>query len=86
MSLMDFVVSPPGCGRSVTDFRGWDAHEAQLRYPDEVDGDICIWSARRGLKHKFYWTTQTMLTMGIFPFNEHSPPQNRESNPEPHDQ
>jgi hypothetical protein len=34
MSLMDFVVSTPGCGRSVT------AHEAQLRCPDEVDGDI----------------------------------------------
>jgi hypothetical protein len=39
-SLMDFVVSPPGCGRSVTDLLGWDAHEAQLRCPDEVDGDI----------------------------------------------
>jgi hypothetical protein len=37
---MDFVVSPPGCGRSVTDFLGWDAHEAQLRCPDEVDSDI----------------------------------------------
>jgi hypothetical protein len=34
------VVSPPGCGRNVTDFCGWDAHEAQLRCPDEVDGDI----------------------------------------------
>jgi hypothetical protein len=43
MSLMDFVVSPPGCGWSVTDFLGWDAHEAQLRFPDEVDGDIWIW-------------------------------------------
>jgi hypothetical protein len=40
MSLMDFVVSPPDCGRSVTDVWGWDAHEAQLRFPDEVDGDI----------------------------------------------
>jgi hypothetical protein len=39
MSLIDFVVSPPGCGRSVTDFWGWDTHEAQLRCPDEVDGD-----------------------------------------------
>jgi hypothetical protein len=39
---MDFVDSPPGCGRSVTDFWGWDPHEAQLRCPDEVDGDI--WS------------------------------------------
>jgi hypothetical protein len=40
MSLIDSVVSPPGCRRSVTDFRGWDVHEAQLRCPDEVDGDI----------------------------------------------
>jgi hypothetical protein len=32
MSLMDFVVFPLGCG--------WDAHEAQLRCPNEVDGDI----------------------------------------------
>jgi hypothetical protein len=40
MSLMDFVFSPPDCGRSVTDFSGLDAHEAQLRCPDEVDGDI----------------------------------------------
>jgi hypothetical protein len=49
MSLMDFVVSPPGCGRSVTDFWGSNAHEAQLRCPDEVDGDIWIWSTRMGL-------------------------------------
>jgi hypothetical protein len=49
MSLMDFVVSPPGWGRSVTDFWGWDAHETQLRCPDEMDGDIWIWSTRRGL-------------------------------------
>jgi hypothetical protein len=33
MSLMDFVVSPPGCGRSVTDFWGWDAHEAHYVVP-----------------------------------------------------
>jgi hypothetical protein len=39
MSLMDSVVSLPGCDRSVTDFWGWDAHEALLRCPDEVDGD-----------------------------------------------
>jgi hypothetical protein len=42
MSLMDFVVSPPGSGRSVTDFGGWDTHQAQLSCPDEVDGDIWI--------------------------------------------
>jgi hypothetical protein len=40
ISLMDFVVSSPGCGRSVTDLQGWDAKEAQLRRRDEVDGDI----------------------------------------------
>jgi hypothetical protein len=40
---MDFVASPPGCGRNVTDFWGWDAYEEQLRCPDEVDGDIWIW-------------------------------------------
>jgi hypothetical protein len=73
MSLMDFVVSPPDCGRSVTDFWGWDAHETKLRYPDEVDGDIWIWSTRRGLKPKFYWTTQTMVTMGIFLFKRKIP-------------
>jgi hypothetical protein len=86
MSLMDFVVSPLNCGQSVTDFWGWDAHEAQLRCPNEVDGDIWIWSTRRGLKPKFYETTQTMVTMEIFPFKEKSPWQNRESNPGPHDQ
>jgi hypothetical protein len=85
MSLMDFVVSPPGCGRSVTDW-SWDAHEAQLGCPDEVDADMWIWSTRRGLKPKFYYTTQTMVAMGIFPFKEKSPWQNRESNPGPHDQ
>jgi hypothetical protein len=42
MSLMDFVISPPGCGRSVTDFYVWDAHKVQLRCGDEVDGDIWI--------------------------------------------
>jgi hypothetical protein len=37
---MNFVVFPPGCGESVTDFWGWDANEAQLRRPDGVSGDI----------------------------------------------
>jgi hypothetical protein len=54
MSLMDFAVSPPGCGRSLTNFWSWDAHEAQLRCPDEVNGDTRISSTRRGLKPKFY--------------------------------
>ena len=36
--LVDFVVFPPGHGRSVTDFWGWDAHEARLHFPDDVSG------------------------------------------------
>ena len=52
MSFTDFVVFPPGHGRSVT--RGWDAHEAQLRCPDDMSGDIGGCSARTALKPKFY--------------------------------
>ena len=37
--LVDFVVLPPGHGRSVNDFWVWDAQEAQLRCPDDVSGD-----------------------------------------------
>ena len=48
--LMDFVVFPPGHGRSVTDFWGWYADEAWLRCPDDVSGDIGGCSARRALK------------------------------------
>ena len=36
MSFVDLVVLPPGHGDSVTDFWGWDAHEARLRCPDDV--------------------------------------------------
>jgi len=32
----------------------WDAHEAQLRCPDGVSGDIGGCSASRDLKPKFY--------------------------------
>jgi len=48
------VVFPPRHGRSVTDFCGWDAHEARLRCPDDVSGDIGGCSARRALKPKMY--------------------------------
>ena len=37
---MNVRVSPPGCGDSVADVWGWDAHEARLRCPDDVSGDI----------------------------------------------
>ena len=59
-ALVDFVVLPPGHGGSVTDFWGWDDHEAQLRFPDDVNGYI------------FYQPTQTMVTAGILPFRENS--------------
>ena len=52
--LVDFVVFPPGHGRSVTDFWVWDAHEARLRCPDDVSGDIGGCNARRALKPNFY--------------------------------
>jgi len=64
---MDFVVLPPGHGSSVTDFLGWDAHQAQLRCPDDVSGNIGGWSARRALKPKFYQPTQTMVTAEYSP-------------------
>ena len=53
MSFRDFVVFPSRHGRSVTDFSGWDAHEARLRCPDDVSGDIGGCSARRALKPNF---------------------------------
>jgi hypothetical protein len=37
----DFVVPPPGCGRSVTDFWGWGPHRAQLSCPDDVSVVMC---------------------------------------------
>ena len=38
--LKNFRGFPPGCGDSVADFWGWDAHEARLRCPDDVSGDM----------------------------------------------
>ena len=37
---MNFRGFPPDCGDSVADFWGWDAHEARLRCPDYVSGDM----------------------------------------------
>jgi len=70
--VVDFVVLPPGYGRSVTNFWCWDAHEARLRCPDDVSGDIGGCRARRALKPKFYQPVQTMVTVGILPFSENS--------------
>jgi hypothetical protein len=44
----------------------------QLRCPVDVSGDIGGWSARRDIKPKFYYPTQTMVTAGVLPFRENS--------------
>ena len=54
MSFVDFVVLPPGHGRSVIDFWGWDAHEAQLRCPDGV------WLVLCGQNVELYIKTQSV--------------------------
>ena len=51
--LMNFRGFPLGCGDSVADFWGWDAHEARLRCPDDVSGDMQEYEIpERGLKPK----------------------------------
>ena len=45
---MNFRGFPPGCGDSVADFWGWDAHEARLRCPDDVSGDMQEYEIPRG--------------------------------------
>ena len=63
----NFRDPPPGCGGSVTDFWGWDAHEAQLRCPDGVRGDIQGDEVPGGALSLDLLTTQTMITTGILP-------------------
>ena len=66
---MDFVVLPPGHGRNVVDFWGWDAHEAQLRCPDDVwvviEEDVVPGGALN-----LNSTNLPRVTAGIFPFKE----------------
>ena len=54
-------------GDSVADFRGWDAHEARLRCPDDANGDILEDEVPGGALRLNLPTTQTMVTTGIFP-------------------
>ena len=70
---MNFRCFPPGCGDSVADFWGWDAHEARLRCPDDVSGDMQEGEIPGGALSVNLLTTQTMVTMGIFPCKEKSP-------------
>ena len=67
MFLWTFAVFPPGCGDSVADFWGWDAHEARLRFPDDVSGDMQEDEILGGALSLNLLTTQTMVTTGIFP-------------------
>ena len=82
--LTNFRGFPPGCGDSVADVWGWDAHEARLRCPDYVSGDMQEDEIKGGALSLNLLTTQTMVTTGIFPCKEKFPWYNRESNPGPH--
>ena len=70
----NFVVFPPGCGDSVADFWGWDAHEARLHSPSDVNGDMYMKTRYQdGLLSLNLLTTQTMVTVGILPYQEEFP-------------
>ena len=73
MFVRTFVDFPPGCGDSVADFWGWDAHEARLRCPDDVSGDMQEDEIPGGALSLNLLTTQTMVTTGIFPCKEKFP-------------
>jgi hypothetical protein len=64
---------PPGLGRSVTDFWGWGAHRAQLRYPDGVsDGMYKRGVPGGGLKPNFYKLPRPWSPSGTSPARENS--------------
>ena len=71
--LMNFRGFPPGCGDSVADFWGWDAHEAWLHCPDDVSGDMQEDEIPGGALSLNLLTTQTMVTTGIFRCKEKFP-------------
>ena len=70
---MNFRGFPPGCGDSVADLWGWNAHEARLRFPDDVSGDMQEDEIPGGVLSLNLLTTQTMVTTGIFPCKEKLP-------------
>ena len=69
---MNFRGFPSGCGDSVADFWCWDAHEARLRWPDDVSGDMQEDVIPGGALSLNLLTTQTMVTTGISPCKENS--------------
>ena len=58
--FMNFRGLPPGCGDSLADFWGWDAHQARLRCPDDVSGDMQEDEIPGGALSLNLLTTQTM--------------------------
>ena len=70
---MNFRGFRPGCGDSVADFWGWDDHEARLRCPDDVSGDMQEDEIPGGNLSLNLLTTQTMVTTGIFLCKEKFP-------------
>ena len=71
--LMNFRVFPPGCGDSVADFWGWDAHEARLRCSDGVTGDMQEDETPGGALSQNLLITQATVTTGNFPCKEKFP-------------
>ena len=68
--LMNFRGFSAGCGDSVADFWGWDAHEVWLRRPDGVSGDMQEDEIPEGALSLNLLTTRTMVTTEIFPCKE----------------
>ena len=67
---MNFVFFP-GYGDSVANFCGWGTHEARLHCPNDVSGDMYMkMKYQDGPLILSLLTTQTMVTMGIFPYQE----------------
>ena len=64
MFLWTFCGFRPGCGDSVADFWGWDAHEVRLRCLDDVSGDMQQDEIPGGALSLNLLTTQTMVTTG----------------------
>ena len=62
---MNFRGFPPGCGDSVADFWGWDAHGARLRCPDDVSGDMQEDEIPGGALSLNLLTTQTMGNLSL---------------------
>jgi len=76
---------PPSWAWQECNFWCLEAHEAQLRCPDDVSGDIRGCSARRALKPKFYPTYPDHGHRGNPPLQGKFPRWSRESNTGPQD-